>query len=38
MAAACTLLFVYALGLPLPVFGPWLSIEHWSPAATAPAQ
>ena len=38
MAAACTALFVYALGLPLPVFGPWLSIDHWSPAATVPAQ
>ena len=38
MATACTLLFVYALGLPLPIFGPWLSIEHWSPAATVPAQ
>lgn len=38
MAIFCTLLFIYALGLPLPIFGPWLSIEHWSPAATAPAQ
>ena len=38
MATACTLLFIYALGLPLPIFGPWLSIEHWSPAATVPAQ
>ena len=38
MAAFCTLLFIYALGLPLPAFGPWLSVEHWSPAATVPAQ
>jgi len=38
MAAFCTLLFIYALGLPLPTFGPWLSTEHWSPAATSPSQ
>lgn len=38
MAAGCTLLFIYALGLPLPIFGPWLSIAHWSPVATLPAQ
>jgi Tripartite tricarboxylate transporter TctB family len=38
MTAFSTLLFVFALGLPLPIFGPWLSLEHWSPAVTAPAQ
>jgi Tripartite tricarboxylate transporter TctB family len=38
MGTFCTFLFVYALGLPLPIFGPWLSLEHWSPTVTAPAQ
>jgi hypothetical protein len=38
LSAFCTLLFIYALGLPLPIVGPWLSVEHWSPAATTPAQ
>ena len=38
MATFCTLLFIYALGLPLPIFGPWLSVDFWSPAATIPAQ
>jgi len=38
MAAFCAALFIYALGLPLPIFGPWLSVEHWSPPATVPAQ
>lgn len=37
MAAACSLLFIQALGLPLPIFGPWLSPDAWWPAANAPA-
>jgi hypothetical protein len=39
VAAFCTVLFVQALGLPLPIVGPWLSANYWSPppASTAPA-
>jgi hypothetical protein len=38
MAAFCALLFIRLLGLPLPLLGPWLSAEYWSPPATeAPA-
>jgi hypothetical protein len=34
LAAFCTLLFIRLLGLPLPLIGPWLSAEFWSPPAT----
>ncbi len=37
MAAFCTAIFIYLLNLPLPTFGPWLSLGHWAPAP-APAQ
>lgn len=38
MAAFCALLFIRGLGLPLPLWGPWLSPAYWSPPATqAPA-
>jgi hypothetical protein len=38
LAAFCALLFIRLLGLPLPLLGPWLSAEYWSPPATeAPA-
>ena len=38
ISAFCTFLFVRALGLPLPMVGPWLSASYWSPPpATAPA-
>ena len=38
ISAFCTFLFVRALGLPLPMVGPWLSVSYWSPPpATAPA-
>jgi uncharacterized membrane protein YgdD (TMEM256/DUF423 family) len=36
LALFCTLLFIRLLGLPLPLTGPWLSIDHWSPGTTAP--
>lgn len=36
LAIGCTLLFVYALGLPLPVLGPWLT--HLWATPPAPAQ
>ena len=32
LAAFCTFLFIRLLGLPLPLTGPWLSLDHWSPA------
>lgn len=35
MAAFCTFLFVYALGLPLPVVGKWLT-QLWAAAPVAP--
>lgn len=39
MAAFCTLVFVRALGLPLPSFGPWLTTAYWAPTpVAAPAQ
>ena len=36
LAAFCAVLFIRLLGLPLPLTGPWLSIDHWSSAPTAP--
>ena len=33
IAAFCTLLFIRLLGLPLPLTGPWLSADYWSPAS-----
>ena len=44
MAAFCSVLFIKGLGLPLPLFGPWVKPSHWAaappapPAAPAPAQ
>ena len=38
LATFCVLVFIQALGLPLPIFGPWLSVKPWLPAATALAQ
>ena len=32
-AAFCSLLFIRLLGLPLPLTGPWLSADYWSPAS-----
>ena len=37
IAVFCSALFIKGLGLPLPLFGPWLSPAHWSPHTTAPA-
>ena len=38
LAAFCTILFIRLLGLPLPLTGPWLSADYWSPASVeAPA-
>ena len=37
LAAFCSFLFIRALGLPLPLIGPWLSPAYWSPPAQAPA-
>ena len=31
IAAFCALLFIRLLGLPLPLTGPWLSPDYWSP-------
>jgi hypothetical protein len=36
LAGFCAFLFIQLLGLPLPLTGPWLSAEYWSPAI-APA-
>ena len=37
LSAFCTFLFIRALGLPLPMIGPWLSASYWSPPpVTAP--
>jgi hypothetical protein len=36
LAAFCSFLFIRALGLPLPLIGPWLSAAYWSPPAAAP--
>jgi hypothetical protein len=33
IAAFCSLLFIRLLGLPLPLTGPWLSADYWSPAS-----
>ncbi|MGD9511766.1 MAG: tripartite tricarboxylate transporter TctB family protein [Geminicoccaceae bacterium] len=44
MAVFCSFLFIKGLGLPLPLFGPWVSPAYWTappakaPAAPAPAQ
>lgn len=38
LAAFCSVLFIVGLGLPLPLFGPWLSVEFWVPAASVPSQ
>ena len=35
LAGFCAFLFIQLLGLPLPLTGPWLSAEYWSPAITA---
>jgi hypothetical protein len=35
LAAFCALLFIRLLGLPLPLTGPWLSSDYWSPAVAA---
>ena len=32
LAAFCAFLFIRLLGLPLPLTGPWLSVDYWSPA------
>jgi hypothetical protein len=37
LAAFCSFLFIRALGLPLPLIGPWLSPAYWSPPVQAPA-
>lgn len=39
MAVFCSFLFIKGLGLPLPLFGPWVSLAHWTaaPPARAPA-
>jgi hypothetical protein len=38
LAAFCSFLFIRALGLPIPLVGPWVSMAYWSPppAATTP--
>ena len=36
LAAFCAFLFIRLLGLPLPLTGPWLSLDHWSPVASSP--
>ena len=35
LAAFCSFLFIRALGLPLPMVGPWLSTSYWSPPPVA---
>jgi uncharacterized membrane protein YgdD (TMEM256/DUF423 family) len=35
LAAFCAVLFIRLLGLPLPLTGPWLSVDYWSPSAPA---
>jgi hypothetical protein len=37
IAAFCTVLFIRLLGIPLPLTGPWLSVDYWSLAPSAPA-
>ncbi len=40
LAAFCSFLFIRALGLPIPLVGPWVSMAYWSPpppATTPPA-
>ena len=36
IAVFCSGLFIKGLGLPLPLFGPWLSAAYWSPAPPPP--
>ena len=36
MTLFCFLIFIRGLGLPLPLFGPWVSPSYWAPAETAP--
>jgi hypothetical protein len=36
IAVFCSALFIKGLGLPLPLFGPWLSPSHWAPHTAAP--
>ncbi|GHG35497.1 tripartite tricarboxylate transporter TctB family protein [Paracoccus aerius] len=38
LAAFCSLLFIKALGMPMPLVGPWLSTEFWWPAASSSLQ
>lgn len=38
LAAFCSLVFIKGLGLPLPLAGPWLSIESWWPATSVHSQ
>jgi hypothetical protein len=35
LAAFCAVLFIRLLGLPLPLTGPWLNVDYWSPSAPA---
>jgi hypothetical protein len=37
IAAFCAVLFIRLLGIPLPLTGPWLSVDYWSLAPSAPA-
>ena len=36
IAVFCSVLFTKALGLPLPLFGPWVSPAHWTAAPPPP--
>ena len=36
IAVFCSVLFIKGLGLPLPLFGPWVSPAHWTAAPPAP--
>jgi len=37
IAVFCSVLFIKGLGLPLPLFGPWVSPAYWTAAPPAPA-
>ena len=37
MTLFCFLIFIRGLGLPLPLFGPWVSPSYWVPAEPAPS-
>ena len=37
MAVFCSFLFIKGLGLPLPLFGPWVNPSHWAAPPPAPA-